>query len=166
MLTRHARIDDVPRLMQIERNAAMAAHWTERDYNAIFTEATPRRMAWVVELERREALAPEAGHPVQETPEAGVCGFIVVRCFEGEWEIENVAVTPTARQRGLATRLLEALLGVARQEQAVRIHLEVRESNLPARKLYEKLGFHGAGWRRNYYSNPSEDALLLELSLG
>jgi len=51
----------------------------------------------------------------------------------------------------------------ARREQARRVHLEVRESNTAARKLYERWGFREVGRRKSYYSGPPEDALLLEI---
>lgn len=160
MLTRNARAEDIPRLMEIERHAPTAAHWTERDYNAIFAEVCPRRLALVIELERGDVLA--SGNLGQQRPEPGVVGFIVARVFDAEWEIENVAVAQIARKRGLGRRLVEALLDLAVAEQAQRVYLEVRESNHPARSLYGSTGFVETGRRKGYYSNPPEDALLLE----
>jgi ribosomal-protein-alanine N-acetyltransferase len=55
---------------------------------------------------------------------------------------------------------MRALLDQAERAVASKIFLEVRESNLPARRLYEKHGFHETGRRRGYYQNPAEDAIL------
>jgi len=72
-----------------------------------------------------------------------------------------VAVRPECRGRGLAARLLEHVMTDAVGRGAQRVTLEVRRSNLAALNLYEKLGFRVAGVRRNYYSEPVEDALVL-----
>jgi ribosomal-protein-alanine N-acetyltransferase len=80
--------------------------------------------------------------------------------FDGE--VLNLAVLPSARKRGVAQSLLDALWGKLPRE-CEALFLEVAESNLPARNLYEKNGFLPVGRRKNFYG--SEDALLLEKSL-
>jgi ribosomal-protein-alanine N-acetyltransferase len=140
-------------MVEIERDAASAAHWTVRDYEAIFAEGSPRRVALVIETERID----------DDGEELRVMGFIVARCFEDEWEIENVVVEAEARRQGLGALLLCNLMEHARREHARRIYLEVREGNSAARKLYERWGFREVGRRRGYYSAPPEDALLLEI---
>ena len=153
MPVRAARVEDVRRMVAIERETASAAHWTVRDYEAIFAEGSPLRLALVIDAERSDG----------EGDEPGVLGFIVARCFEDEWEIENVVVGERERRRGLGALLLCNLMEQARREQARRVHLEVRESNTAARKLYERWGFREVGRRKSYYSGPPEDALLLEI---
>jgi ribosomal-protein-alanine N-acetyltransferase len=68
---------------------------------------------------------------------------------------------PAYRSRGLGTVLLQHVLAEGMRLGARRATLEVRTSNTGARRLYERLGFHVAGSRRNYYSHPVEDALIL-----
>jgi ribosomal-protein-alanine N-acetyltransferase len=70
-------------------------------------------------------------------------------------------VRPQFRGRGIGTALLHHVLAEARQLGARRATLEVRASNEAARRLYERLGFYVAAVRRNYYSHPVEDALIL-----
>jgi ribosomal-protein-alanine N-acetyltransferase len=89
---------------------------------------------------------------------AGFCAFWLV--FD-EIHINNVAMRPQFRQQGIGTALLQHVLAEARTLGARRATLEVRASNEGARRLYERLGFYVAGTRRNYYSNPVEDALIL-----
>jgi ribosomal-protein-alanine N-acetyltransferase len=89
---------------------------------------------------------------------AGFCAFWVV--FD-EVHVNNVAVRPGFRGRGIGTALLRRLLADARALGARRATLEVRASNDGARRLYERLGFHVAGVRRHYYTHPTEDALIL-----
>jgi ribosomal-protein-alanine N-acetyltransferase len=66
------------------------------------------------------------------------------------------------RRQGLATALMRHLLADAAKEGAIRALLEVRRSNNAALQLYESLGFVVAGVRRNYYTHPEEDALVLQ----
>jgi ribosomal-protein-alanine N-acetyltransferase len=80
----------------------------------------------------------------------------------GELEIYNLAVHPDERRRGLAVRLLSLLLEAASRLGLERAVLEVRAGNKPALELYGKLGFTPCGLRPRYYSDPEEDALLLE----
>lgn len=79
-----------------------------------------------------------------------------------ELEIYNVAVHPAARRRGLARRLTGLVLEAGRSLGLERALLEVRESNIAARSLYEGLGFRQCGLRRSYYAEPNEDAVLYE----
>ncbi len=92
------------------------------------------------------------------TPVAGYCSFW--RIFD-EIHINNFAVRPEWRGRGLGSALLQHVLGEGRRLGAPKATLEVRRSNEPAVRLYERAGFRQAGLRRQYYANPLEDALIL-----
>jgi ribosomal-protein-alanine N-acetyltransferase len=89
---------------------------------------------------------------------AGFCAFWLVL---DEIHINNVAIRPQYRGRGIGTALLHHVLAEARRLGARRATLEVRASNEAARRLYERLGFYVAATRRDYYTNPVEDALIL-----
>jgi ribosomal-protein-alanine N-acetyltransferase len=89
---------------------------------------------------------------------AGFCAFWLV--FD-EIHINNIAMRPGFRAQGIGTALLRQALAEGRQLGARRATLEVRASNEGARRLYERMGFYVAGVRRNYYSEPVEDALIL-----
>ena len=84
----------------------------------------------------------------------------------GEIELHRIAVASSGQRRGLALRLLDDLLQCGRSWGCGRIVLEVRESNRPAIALYERRGFRRVGRRREYYSDPGEDALVFALDLG
>jgi ribosomal-protein-alanine N-acetyltransferase len=88
----------------------------------------------------------------------GFCSFW--RVFE-ELHINNLAVAPAHRRQGVAASLLTRVLAEAPRLGATRALLEVRRSNGEAQRLYERFGFSVAGTRRNYYSQPVEDALVL-----
>jgi ribosomal-protein-alanine N-acetyltransferase len=81
-----------------------------------------------------------------------------------ECHVLNVAVHPDHRRFGLGARLLEATIAEARQKCADVVTLEVRRSNLAARRLYRKLDFEERRLRRHYYG-PGEDAIVMELRL-
>ena len=89
---------------------------------------------------------------------AAFCAFWLV--FD-EIHINNVAVLPQFRGCGIGTTLMEHVLAEGRRLGAKRATLEVRDSNDAALRLYTRLGFYVAARRRNYYSNPVEDALIL-----
>ena len=90
-----------------------------------------------------------------------VVGFCSVWRVAEELHINNLAVKPEFRRRGVATALLKHALGEGARFGARRATLEVRRSNDPARLLYERFGFTVGGIRRGYYSKPIEDALVL-----
>ena len=95
------------------------------------------------------------------TPECRVAGFCAFWLVFDEIHINNLALRPQHRGRGYGTALLEHVLTEAGRLGARRATLEVRSGNVGALRLYERLGFYVAGTRRNYYSNPVEDALIL-----
>ena len=90
-----------------------------------------------------------------------VLGYVGSQTVLGETDMMNVAVSPEARRRGIAQGLICALVEELKRGGSRCLALEVRASNLPAIRLYEKLGFFQAGRRPNYYRNPKEDALIL-----
>jgi ribosomal-protein-alanine N-acetyltransferase len=98
---------------------------------------------------------------VQRTPECRVAGFCAFWRVADEIHINNLAVLPELRGLGLGSQLLAAVLAEATRMGAPRATLEVRRSNTAALRLYAKAGFHQAGVRRDYYTQPVEDALVL-----
>lgn len=150
VLIRTATLDDVPYIRALEQQAETAAHWSSREYDALFSPEAPRRVVLVA---------------TGEADQSHLCGFIVARCGIDEWEIENVVVAEEQRRCGLGSALVGRLLQQAWESGITSVLLEVRPSNAAARRLYEKLGFSRAGRRPEYYREPSEDALLLKISI-
>jgi len=139
-IIRTATLADVPAILAIEHEAASAAHWPVAEYERLIANGVVM-------------LAELAGRP---------SGFVCAKALAGEWEIENVVVAPKFLRQGIADRLIQALIEQAEKFTVSRILLEVRQSNRPARRLYEKNGFREVGRRRQYYNNPPEDAILYE----
>jgi len=90
-----------------------------------------------------------------------VAGYVGSQTVLGETDMMNIAVHPDFRRQGVAEALINALVTELRKLGSRSLTLEVRASNEPARKLYEKLGFVQVGRRPNYYRNPREDACIL-----
>ena len=91
-------------------------------------------------------------------------GYICTAILFDEAEIRNVAVSYALRNCGVGRLLVEKVLAECRNRNASYVGLEVRVSNLPARALYERLGFKETGRRPKYYEN-GEDAILMECRL-
>jgi [ribosomal protein S18]-alanine N-acetyltransferase len=98
---------------------------------------------------------------VLRAPDGSVAAFCSCWILYDELHINTLAVHPACRRRGLATILMRHLLTLAASEGAARALLEVRQSNIPAIRLYETLGFEITRIRRGYYTHPDEDALVL-----
>ena len=92
-----------------------------------------------------------------------VAGYIGSQTVMDETDMMNVAVAPSHRRMGIGEQLVMTLVGKLQKRGSHCLTLEVRDSNEPARSLYEKLGFSQVGRRPNYYKNPKEDALILRL---
>ena len=88
-------------------------------------------------------------------------GYTVNSRYVDAWHVMNVAVDPDYQRRGIATRLLEHLFELTRDDQRRGYTLEVRVSNSEAIGLYESLGFVRQGLRRGYYTDNREDALIM-----
>ena len=156
---RPAKPSDQPRLVEIASHSATAAQWNQAEYLKLFStdEPAPQSQADAqakVQFQSRTALVVEQS--------GNVVGFIVGRQVEDEWEIENIAVTGSARRCGLGSRLVGEFLNLVRSRGGKTVFLEVRESNGAARSLYEKWAFLEVGRRKMYYQNPAEDALVLK----
>lgn len=89
-----------------------------------------------------------------------LAAYVGAQTAGGESDIMNVAVAPSFRRRGIARELMLAMECTLRERNTEAISLEVRESNLPAIRLYESLGFCRVGLRPNYYFKPKENALI------
>ncbi len=88
-------------------------------------------------------------------------GYVGLSAVLDEGYMGNLAVIEEYRRKGIGRSLMNELLRICKDKDFSFVTLEVRESNLPAIKLYLSLGFERAGVRKNYYKEPKENALLL-----
>jgi [ribosomal protein S18]-alanine N-acetyltransferase len=174
---RNAIPTDIPQLIELERFSPTAAHWSEDQYRRAIEPPGdfPPRVALVTELDdllRNEIKVPAVSpqQPGRQGPSAAESrctpvGFLVAMDVSGEWQLENIVVGREFCRRGIGMQLIEALLARVRARKGRTVCLEVRESNVAARKLYQKAGFQETGRRKLYYSNPAEDGILYRRSV-
>ena len=102
----------------------------------------------------------DTSHFLVAVEDGRAVGYMGLQIFSGEGYVTNVAVLPQYRQRGIA----KALIDKALQNDMCFITLEVRESNTPAIRLYEKAGFKNVGTRPNFYTDPVENAIIMTMN--
>ena len=144
MQIRPMTIQDCEQVAQIEA-ASFSVPWSLR----AFTETVEKDNF-------RYFVAEESGEIL------GYCGFLFVL---DEAEIPNVCVKASARCRGLGKQMMTVLIEEAKKLGMAMLYLEVRESNAPARALYQSLGFEENGIRKNFYEHPVEHAVLMSKAL-
>ncbi len=135
------RADDIPAVHDIER-ASFSAPWPTYAFRQ---ELESNRLA-------RYVVAREGDH---------VVGYGGLWLMVDEAHITTFAVAPASRRQGVGERMLLELLRISESVGAAVATLEVRVSNLPARRLYEKYGFRPVGVRPRYYTDNNEDALIM-----
>jgi [ribosomal protein S18]-alanine N-acetyltransferase len=135
---RRAEAGDLNRIIEIERACFVDNPWNLAEfttYDCLVAEIGGKIVGFLVS---RELIGNENG--------------------DGEREILNLAVDAAWRRNGIAKALLQQEL-----RRGGSFFLEVRESNLPARRLYKSVGFEIAGKRTQYYSNPVETAIVMKV---
>jgi len=146
---RPMRLADIPPVMAIAADVNQAPRWATEAYRrAVDLAAVPARIALVA-----------------DDPEIGVLGFLVTVLIPPQAELETIVVAKPAQRQGIARRLMALLFADLKERQITEVVLEVRESNLPALALYRAFGFVQTGSRSRYYSEPEEDAILMQRSL-
>ena len=125
----------------IEKECFGPDAWSEK---SVASELTNKLALWLVALDGDR-----------------VAGYVGSQTVCDETDMMNVAVSADYRRRGLGEQLVLALVEELKAMGSKCLTLEVRDSNAPARALYEKLGFQQVGLRKNYYRNPKEDAYIL-----
>ena len=98
-------------------------------------------------------------------PAKRLLGYICYWVVFEELRLMNLAVQPDHRRQGIASHLVRHAVEEGITQGTIRALLEVRAGNRLAQKLYETLGFQQYGRRRSYYTNPDEDAILMQLQL-
>lgn len=99
----------------------------------------------------------ETSHFLVADVDGRAVGYMGLQIFSGEGYVTNVAVLPEYRGQGIALALINEQL----KNKMGFITLEVRESNIPAIRLYKKAGFENMGIRPKFYSNPTENAIIM-----
>jgi ribosomal-protein-alanine N-acetyltransferase len=127
-------------------------------------ERSAYRFPWSQRFFLQELQVPCARSILAEI-DGCIAGYVLFWLLPGYIDIHNVAVHVNFRRRGIARLLLRQVLIQAKAQSITRVTLEVRKSNLAAKKLYESIGFLMTGIRQGYYSDNGEDALTMSLKL-
>ena len=141
-------LDDIPGVMEIE-NRSFPTPWSASSFRYELIE-NPYASLFAV----------------RAASDARVIGFASVWVIDEEMKINNIAIHPDLRGRGIGTRLLRFLLGFAAAQGCREASLEVRPSNEAALRLYGRAGFRIVGRRRSYYTDTHEDALVMACRIG
>ena len=140
MTFREMLVEDLDQVMEIE-NDLISPPWTREGFFTFLLK--DENMFFVVE---------EKGQ---------ILGYCSMQTVLDEGDILNVAVTRDRQKEGIGYFLVDSMLMLAAARGIHIVHLEVRESNGSARRLYQRLGFKEDGFRKNYYTEPVENAVLL-----
>ena len=133
--------------------------------------ATINDISAIAEIEKQCFSTPWSENSIRESMVAGtvfyaartdntVCGYMGLSKIAGEGYVTNVAVLPAFRRRGIGKKILDFAINDSHDELEF-ISLEVRTSNAAAISLYKSFGFEVCGTRKRFYTNPTEDALIM-----
>ena len=140
MILREMLVDDLDQVMEIEEEL-FSVPWTKEGFLTFLMKENG--MFLVVE---------EKGRIL------GYCGLLMVL---DEGDVTNVAVCRDRQREGIGNFLMESMIRLAEERGITMIHLEVRAGNEAAIRLYERQGFVRDGLRKGYYTEPTEDAVLM-----
>ena len=140
MTFREMLVEDLDQVMEIE-NDLISPPWTREGFFTFLLK--DENMFFVVEEKGR------------------ILGYCSMQTVLDEGDILNVAVTRDRQKEGIGYFLVDSMLMLAAARGIHIVHLEVRESNGSARRLYQRLGFKEDGFRKYYYTEPVENAVLM-----
>ena len=144
VVIRDMRPEDVPAAAAIERSS-FSMPWSENSfYSEVYGRYSITRVAVINDH---------------------IAGYIIARLILDEGHLLDMAVKSSARRRGISRKLMEDVIRGLRLNRCKAFYLEVRASNVAARRLYENMGFAIIGTRKTYYKNPVEDACIMMLEL-
>ncbi|MCP2597545.1 ribosomal protein S18-alanine N-acetyltransferase [Candidatus Aminicenantes bacterium AC-335-B20] len=144
---RKMREEDVDEVVEIEK-LSFSTPWS--------------RFAFLSEIYNQPISSPFI---IEDSRDNRIIGYVIYWVIGDEAHINNIALHPEYRGKGIGEFVLRKIIELIKKAGAKSVSLEVRPSNIPARKLYRKLGFQLKAIRKDYYINPKEDALILVKNL-
>jgi ribosomal-protein-alanine N-acetyltransferase len=142
---------DIRRIIEIERSWQHLSHWSEDSYYRLVNDEG-FTASFLAEVD------DEAGKPL-------IAGFVIFHIAGTNSEVYNIAVDMRHARCGIGKQLMTTVVTESLKRYATRVLLEVRKSNATAIRFYEGFGFRVLGERKDYYSNPVEDAYVMEKQL-
>ena len=147
---RKVKKGDIDRIIDIERSWHHLSHWSVDSYYRLLNDDS-FTSSFVAEID--DDVRPR------------IAGFVIFHIAADVSEIYNIAVDSSHARSGIGWALMSAAIQESSRRKAEKVILEVRKSNNPAINFYLKFDFKIAGERKNYYSNPIEDAYVMELEI-
>ena len=148
---RKVRKGDIDRIIDIERSWHHLSHWSIDSYYRLLNDDC-FTSSFVAEIE-------------DDNARPSVVGFVIFHIAADVSEIYNIAVENGHARSGIGRQLMAAAVQESGRRKARKVILEVRKSNNPAITFYLEFDFKITGERKNYYSNPIEDAYVMELDI-
>jgi ribosomal-protein-alanine N-acetyltransferase len=145
---RKVRKADIDRIVDIERSWQHLSHWSVDSYYRLLNDDT-FTSSFVAEID-------------DVNGGSRIAGFVIFHIASDSSEIYNIAVDHSHARSGIGKQLMSAAIDESARRRAKRFVFEVRKSNSAAISFYFAFNFRIAGERRNYYSNPLEDAYVME----
>jgi ribosomal-protein-alanine N-acetyltransferase len=142
---------DVERIIEIERSWQHLSHWSEDSYYRLVND-DGFTASFLAEVE------DPSGRPF-------IAGFVIFHVAGANCEVYNIAVDGRHARTGIGKQLMTTVVNESLKRYASKVLLEVRKSNASAIRFYEGFGFKVLGERKNYYSNPVEDAFVMEKNI-
>ncbi len=152
---RFADTHDVDRIIAIERSWVHLSHWSVDAYRRLLRDQS-FTTTLVAETEWADKTKPGNGM---------IVGFVIFHVVDHRSEIYNIAVEQSHARLGVGSSLMDGTIELSRGDGARKLALEVRKSNAGAIRFYKRFRFRITGERFNYYSNPVEDAYVMERDL-
>ena len=140
--TEKMQLSDIPSVVELDKNSLLES-WSEQNY--------------------KESLKNPNYNILVAKFSGKIVGFISMYHALDEGYICNIAVDKSHRMCGIGTSLINETITYSKNQNLKFLTLEVRESNMGAIRFYKKLGFTNLGIRKNFYSNPSENAVIMTL---
>jgi len=148
---RKVRKGDIDRIIDIEPSWHHLSHWSIDSYYRLLNDDS-FTSSFVAEIENNQG-------------RQSIVGFVIFHIAADVSEIYNIAVENSNARSGIGHQLMTAAIQESARRKASKVVLEVRKTNNPAINFYLKFSFRIAGERKNYYSNPIEDAYVMELEV-
>jgi ribosomal-protein-alanine N-acetyltransferase len=141
--------EHIPAVFSLDKKS-LTLPWSERSY--------------LFEIRENKTSIPLVAIQTNDGKVEHLAGFIVVWTIEDEAHVGTVAVDREFRRQRIAQKLISTAIQEAKDRGAQKVFLEVRAGNLPARALYQKLGFVDFDLRKKYYCDNQEDAIIMLLN--
>ena len=148
---RRVRKGDIDRIVDIERSWHHLSHWSIDSYYRLLNDDN-FTSSFVAEIDDDEM-------------GTSIVGFVIFHIAADVSEIYNIAVESGYARAGIGRQLMRAAIDESGRRKAGKVVLEVRKSNDPAISFYLGFDFKIVGERKNYYSNPIEDAYVMEYEI-